>query len=269
MTATRHDEKVARLISEHGHAGYGLWWMVLEIVAATIDGDSQPSVTYPVTTWSHLLSLRGSHVRQAMVKLELTHLVTVEWSGSDVTVTIPNLLKYRDEYSRKSGQAQDNVRSKKQIQIQIQNTDTEAHTKCATDAAQVDTLFPVAPEEKRGKVWFDSEHQRWYTDAYWRHIGPRESRRAYEKRIRALVTSGSSFFDAAEFLFSQAIADKLRFAGTKDWDWRQNLLPATWLNGERWNDQPSPEWKQAPNAAQTRRSEVVAGMKLMDQIRRS
>jgi len=120
MTDTRQDEKIATLISKYGHAGYGLWWMVLEIVAKRVEGDSFPTVTYPVSTWSHLLSLRGSHVSQALLKLEVTHLVTVKRTGSDIMVTIPNVLKYRDEYARKSGQTPDSVRSKKQKQIQIQ-----------------------------------------------------------------------------------------------------------------------------------------------------
>ena len=126
MTATPQDEKIARLIADHGHAGYGLWWLVVEAVAARLEGEGHPSVTYPVTKWSHLLSLRGSHVRQALLKLEVTHLVTVEWVGSEIRVTIPNLLKYRDEYSRKSGVAPDSVRSKKQKQKQ--NTEAEAET---------------------------------------------------------------------------------------------------------------------------------------------
>ncbi|MFH1604501.1 MAG: hypothetical protein ABIH03_11405, partial [Pseudomonadota bacterium] len=95
LTATRSDEKIARLFSAHGWAGYGFWWGVLEVVAAKVEHGSKPSVTYPISTWANLLSLRGSHVSHWLSKLAVTTLVTVEWNGSDITVTIPNLLKYR------------------------------------------------------------------------------------------------------------------------------------------------------------------------------
>lgn len=137
MTATRRDEKIADLISRYGMAGYGTWWAVVEVVAERVEKNSHPSVTYPVTTWSHLLSLRGSHVRQGIEKLVVTHLVTATWEGDDLTVTIPNLLKYRDEFSRKSGVTPDTVRSKRQKQIQRQNTEAE------TDAPAVEPEQPV------------------------------------------------------------------------------------------------------------------------------
>lgn len=136
MTATWQDEKVSRLVAEHGLAGYGLWWRVAEIVASRVEGNSAPSVTYPISTWSHLLVTRGSLVISALSKLAVTHLVTMERHGSDITVTIPNLLKYRDEYSRKSGHTPESVGSKKQIQ----NTDTEAEKTPAPSG--VDGVLP-------------------------------------------------------------------------------------------------------------------------------
>ncbi|HEV2418660.1 MAG TPA: hypothetical protein VGX94_12715 [Terriglobia bacterium] len=118
MVATRRDERITRLIAQYGYESYGHYWAVTETVAELMDGTERCSVRYPVTSWSHLLSVRGSHVRSTLAKLEVTGLVTVEWNGSDVTVTIPNLLKYRDEYSRKSGPSPDTVGSKKQKQKQ-------------------------------------------------------------------------------------------------------------------------------------------------------
>ena len=127
MTASHDDEKLADLIARYGHAGYGTWWIVLEIVAARLESGGHPSVTYHVTKWSHLLSVRGSHVLSTLLKLDVTHLVTVVRDGDEITVTIPNLLKYRDEYSRKSGQRQDNVPPRT-------DTDTEAEIEAHTHA---------------------------------------------------------------------------------------------------------------------------------------
>ena len=73
MTGTWDDEKVAHLVDRKGLAGYGVWCRVLDIVAAAMEpGSVKCSVRYPVTTWSHLLSLRGSHVRHCLEELAVT-----------------------------------------------------------------------------------------------------------------------------------------------------------------------------------------------------
>jgi hypothetical protein len=51
--------------------------------------------------------------------------VTVEWIESDIKVTIPNLLKYKDEYSRKSGHAPDNVAPETETETEGENTTTK------------------------------------------------------------------------------------------------------------------------------------------------
>jgi len=111
MTATWDDERVARLVDKGGMEGlamYGLYWRVQEIIAAQMEGKNPPcSIRYTVTRWSLLLSLRGSLVFSTLLRLGATGLVTVERDGDDILVTNRNLLKYRDEYSRKSGEPSD------------------------------------------------------------------------------------------------------------------------------------------------------------------
>lgn len=130
MTATRQDEKVAAYLESCGpkyrHEGYGFYWCLIEIVASSIEkGSQKSSVTYPLTSWSRMLYCHHHTVGKYIGKLEVTHLVTCKWSEGNLTVDIPNLLKYRDEYSRKSGQDQETVGSKRQRQRQKQNTEAE------------------------------------------------------------------------------------------------------------------------------------------------
>jgi hypothetical protein len=120
MTETVDDEKIARLVSPGGIEGlarYGLYWRVNEIIARQMgNSDNNCSVCYPVSTWSRLLFTRGSLVFSALSRLAVTgerpgsdSLVTVEREGDEIRVTNRNLLKYRDEYSKKSRQPQENV----------------------------------------------------------------------------------------------------------------------------------------------------------------
>ena len=106
-----------------------------------------------------------------------------------------------------------------------------------TDQGDFDlTSSEIKPIYDKG--WFDKAHDLWYKTAYWRKVGRGKSRIAYEKRLRALVASGMGYEDAAAFLVKAATDDQKRFESTDDWVWRQKLLPATWLNQERWNDEP-------------------------------
>jgi hypothetical protein len=108
MSAMWDDEKVAAIVVKRGLAGFGLYCRVLDIVAAGMGPDgSKCSVKYPVSKWSHLLSVRGSHVRHLFRELAVTGLLTAEWFGSDLEVTIPKLLKYRDEYTQRSGETRE------------------------------------------------------------------------------------------------------------------------------------------------------------------
>lgn len=151
MTAAWDDERIAKLVGKggvEGLAAYGIWWRLIEIIAARVDGKSiQCSVTYDVTRWSLLLSLRGSHVRHWLEKLALTGVLTAEWVGTEITVTIPKLLKYRDEYSKKSvqGPVQEKEREQKE-------STTEEEHKTNTPAVADKALTPHQLEMKRLKA---------------------------------------------------------------------------------------------------------------------
>ncbi len=126
MTATRQDEKVAILIDKAGWEGYGLWWGILEIVAARMDKSSTKcSLKYPISRWAAELQLLPQNVCRKVAVLGAVGLLSISRDDAGLELSIPNLLKYRDEYSKKSGHSTDNVSPKIQRQIQIQNTETE------------------------------------------------------------------------------------------------------------------------------------------------
>jgi hypothetical protein len=89
------------------------------------------------------------------------------------------------------------------------------------------------------KSWYDQQHEKWYSECYWTHVGKDDSRRAFEKRVNALVISKGMTTEAAvEFLREQAVLDRWRSEANVDvWSWRKKLHPATWLNGARWEDE--------------------------------
>ena len=253
MTATANDEKIADLIARYGHAGYGAWWLVVEAVAAKLEGGGKPEVTYPLTKWSHLLSVRGSHVRHCLLKLEVTHLVTVEWSGSDITVRIPNLLKYRDEWSRKSGATPEKLLSKEQIQKE-NRTDKEEQppTPFAPVGAGVDVpaleIVPAIKAHLNGngnkpvkagtrtseqirkalKTRTPEDRTMWW-ESFWKVYPCKDGMKAGMEVFERVVIDhehAAELYRGAKKYAEKAVADptmKLKYA-------------QGWINDERWND---------------------------------
>lgn len=145
-----NDERVAALIGKGGKDGlalYGAYWRVQEILAAQMDGsDPSCAVQYSVSRWSVLMSVRGSHVSHYLGQLAQKGLVTVDWIGTDIRVTNRKLLKYRDEYSRKSGHEQERVR-KRTEQIESRGREkeitTHAEMSSAPSAASPAVVIPT------------------------------------------------------------------------------------------------------------------------------
>lgn len=134
MTQSHSDEKLAQVLSLHGPEGYGFWWLLVEIVASqTGKSDDKCSVAYPITYWMRLTGIY--HLKKLRILVECMNnlkLMSAQCppnvstisalSMKDVlTISMPNILKYRDEYTKKTGQKKENVPSR----IKKENKETE------------------------------------------------------------------------------------------------------------------------------------------------
>jgi hypothetical protein len=108
--------------------------MVLETVAASIEaGKDKYSLRYPTSKWAAALQLHPPNVKRKLAAIAATGLLELSYHESEIEVRVPNILKYRDEYQRRSGHSPDNVGSKKQMQMQ--NTEAEAEAEPGPAAA--------------------------------------------------------------------------------------------------------------------------------------
>ena len=101
MVATWDDEKISLFVDEHGLAGYGFWWRLLEIVASQVDEKNIAEVTFPASKWGKMFGTYPKVFRKFCESLQNHSLVILDDSEISITVKIPNLLKYRDEWTRK------------------------------------------------------------------------------------------------------------------------------------------------------------------------
>jgi hypothetical protein len=110
-------------------------------------------------------------------------------------------------------------------------TDTEEESYALT-ADQPSVVRPALPSKKANPDENGvGEFETWYA-GYWNKSGKQDARKAF-KFARE--------YHALAFLIEQTAAYRVRFEHSSSWEWRANMLPATFLRGKRWEDQNGPE----------------------------
>jgi hypothetical protein len=131
LSAASDDEKIAELIDIHGAEGYGIYWIILEKIAAKMEkGKTTTNCKYSATKWAKLCGSNVKGMRKFYVtfaELRLMNIKFIENSLKHIDIDCPNLLKYRDEYTRKSRHTPDNIPTPTG-QTPDQDTDTDTDT---------------------------------------------------------------------------------------------------------------------------------------------
>lgn len=102
------------LLEIEGFAGYGRWFRLLEIVARKMDNTNRCYIEYSANKWASLLGLKQKKLKTFLELSENKLKTKVVYSDNIIRIEIPNLLNKRDEYTKKSRQAPDNVLPKKE-----------------------------------------------------------------------------------------------------------------------------------------------------------
>jgi hypothetical protein len=124
LTGAHQDEKMARLVAELGLEGYGFYWLVLETVAGQIEaGSDRTSVSYPIAFWRKTTGFSIKKLRIFVENCADLGIIAADFSENSLTISIPNILKYRDEWSRKKGQ--NSGVTPEQLRSKDSDTDTE------------------------------------------------------------------------------------------------------------------------------------------------
>ena len=140
MTRSWDDERISRLVERAGLEGYGFYFRLVEIIAANMEENSKPNATYSAQKWSKLTAIFKPKVQKLCEVCSDLGLIEFEINSDLLKVSIPKIIKYRDEYSVKQGRKKvkspDTVRTmsgatpeqeqiQKQIQIEKQNASCE------------------------------------------------------------------------------------------------------------------------------------------------
>jgi len=130
LTQAHNDEAMSELLDEFGAEGYGVWWIILEKIAAQMDKKQRCFVRYPLKKWAKSCQVsvkKFQKIVSFLSELEKLLAKTCEKNSSFLIIECSNLLKFRDEYSKKSGQTPDKLQ-KKTTKCREQDTDTDTDT---------------------------------------------------------------------------------------------------------------------------------------------
>lgn len=231
MTDSQDDEKLSDLIAEGGLEAYGFWWRLLEIVASQMGKDGEKcSATYSMARWSQLLYCHHHTVGKYIGKLQVRGMVRGEVElgkgYSKLTVTIPNLLKYRDEYSKKSGQAQKSVIPKKEKE----NTEGDKDLKPSSSVDEV----VAAPEFYLTKKKVKLTGQRLISfNQFWEAFGYAKGKAEAADTWLAITPLTNAIL--AKIVAAAKVVAQQRFALKEAGKTPQ--MAQGWLSGRRWEDE--------------------------------
>lgn len=100
QSSARNDERLSRLEDKAGLEGYGFYFKMLEIVAEVIDESDRHEVTYSLSRWGRQANITSKKFIFLVQCCADVGLMLVQRSSDDITVKIPNLLKYRDNHTK-------------------------------------------------------------------------------------------------------------------------------------------------------------------------
>ena len=216
LTATHQDEKIARLLDAAGPLGYGVWWLILEAIGQQItrEDPNRHSLTYSPRMWSHCLHVPPHLVRTRLEVLAGVGLVTLRYEEGEIEVSVPNILKYKDEYQKKSGEPTDSVGTKNENQNEHEK---EHRTEPPKPPAQPSASLLEYPEA------FEN-----FWKAYPRKTGKGAALKAWKK-----IAPKNGLAER----ITESVAQHCQ-----SFDWRKDSgqfipHPATFLNQGRWEDE--------------------------------
>lgn len=238
LTMAHEDAGLATLAEELGAGGYGIYWFLLEHFGSVMEKDCArvPTLVHSDLRWAKICCcstrmFRTFVERAAELKLieSRTPAELKQYSSRTPAkrfeICIPKLLKYRDEYSRKSGVAPDKLPARVDTHT---DTDGEQITPPtpSPEGEPVETPKADPPPPPKTVSKIDQEFEEDWP-LFWVQLDKKTARTAYRKArdeisrellIRAVIIQGP------------LILQRARTTGSTP------VYPATWLNGGRYAD---------------------------------
>lgn len=200
LSEASDDEFIQALEACFGWEGYGRWWKLCEAIGRRMKKDEQrASASLPVSTWCGILKAKRKQLEMFLGYLEIHGRIIRQSTGDILEITMPKLLKFRDEYARKSGHDAKATPDK----LPPKRTDSREQKTESIDGVPVDVLFAERWEKYPKKDGRKPARQHFAATVRTSHDLTRFDRALnnYLKRIRdektkaKYIKNGATFFN--------------------------------------------------------------------------
>jgi len=164
LSMAHDDQGLSTLLEAMGPEAYGIYWLLLEHFASVMEKDctAVPELVHSEQRWAticHTSSRKFKKFAETSAELKLIESrtsaelkqFTSRMPAERLLICIPKLLKYRDEYSRKSGHSPDKLPAR---------TDTDTDTDADKKKTKVATSAFVLPDWIDRSLWDAYEEMR-------------------------------------------------------------------------------------------------------------
>lgn len=102
LTAAHIDQNIQDLLAEFGAEGYGVYWIILELLGSQLDAENNDPV-YRLTykKWAETCTISVQKFKKISKFFSELGMFFIETDEKFATVRCPKMVKYRDEYTKK------------------------------------------------------------------------------------------------------------------------------------------------------------------------
>lgn len=128
MTSANRDESLLQIRDEFGVAGYGVYWIILELIGEKITEKNESFLKLSKKNWRKFCEFSPKKFQKFLKTCENLELFLTEIDGDFITVSCPKILKYRDEWTKKKGKRKPKNSGAAPEQRRSKELETEAET---------------------------------------------------------------------------------------------------------------------------------------------
>ena len=129
MTNSNRDPALVKFKTEFGLEAYGFFWLILEIIAEQMDSKNNTFCDYSEKIWLDFLGISSKKFHKMLNFCKKNKIFIIRKRKSGIYIDCPNLIKYRDEYTRKkndlSGATPEFVRSNSDSRVESEKENGE------------------------------------------------------------------------------------------------------------------------------------------------
>lgn len=100
MSDAHRDPKLIALMDEFGVEGYGMWWIICEVVADQYKANGIPELETSVKGWRKLTGIYPKKFKKVLTFLEKGQLLSVTFSEKGIKVCLPKMKEFKDNHTR-------------------------------------------------------------------------------------------------------------------------------------------------------------------------